>query len=60
MAREAAANERKILISVRFPPSVRDAIVAAANQDKRPTSQWIEAIVTRHLEETGRLPKPKK
>lgn len=52
--------ERKIMISVRFPPKVRDAIVATAERDKRPVSQWIETVVTKHLESIGRLPKPKK
>ena len=48
MARDAA-------ISVRVEPDVKEALEAAAKEDGRTLSQFVERLVVAHLRALGRL-----
>ncbi|MCG8504042.1 MAG: hypothetical protein MI755_05505 [Sphingomonadales bacterium] len=45
--------------SVRLEPEVKKALEKAAKDDDRKMTAYLRLVITRHLQETGYLPKKK-
>ncbi|MCG8506388.1 MAG: hypothetical protein MI755_17425 [Sphingomonadales bacterium] len=49
-----------VTFSVRIEKEVKDALDKAAEDDDRKPTAYLRLMLTRHLQETGYLPKKKK
>jgi hypothetical protein len=55
MGRPPLASPKSLPVSVRLPPNVKAAAVAAAKEDARSLSSFIEKLLTDHLKRKGYL-----
>jgi hypothetical protein len=55
MGRPPLTTTKSLPVSVRLPPDVKSAAEAAAKEDTRSLSSYIEKLLTDHLKKKGYL-----
>jgi hypothetical protein len=57
MGRPPSTEPKSLPVSLRLPPKVKSAAEAAAKEDSRSLSSYIEKLLTDHLRKQGLLKK---